>query len=311
MRKKILVVSSANMDFVMNIDRIPEAGETVIDSGACEYIPGGKGANAAIALSRLGADCTFCTRIGADMNGERLAKLYASSGIDTSYIGVDRECATGVASIMIDREGQNRIIVFPGANERIPASDIVASFDSKPDALFMQFEIPYHSVITAATEADARGIPIFIDAGPANPHMKLDELPPLEVFSPNETETEIFTGIKPLGTDNCLRAAFELAKMVTAKYYVIKLGSRGAFIYDGKFSRVVPAYTMRAVDTTAAGDVFTSALTLEYLRNGRDIYAACKYANAAAGISVTRMGASSSIPTESEVRDFMQKHPLY
>ena len=114
-----------------------------------------------------------------------------------------------------------------------------------------------------------------------------------------------------MGSDNCLRAAFELSKMVTAKYYVIKLGSRGAFIYDGKYSRVVPAYTVRSVDTTAAGDVFTSALTLEYLRNGRDIYAACKYANAAGAITVTRMGASSSIPTEAEVREFMQKHTLY
>ena len=156
MQKKILVVSSANMDFVMNIDRVPEAGETVIDSGACEYIPGGKGANAAIALAKLGADCTFCTRIGADMNGERLATLYAQSGIDTSHIGVDRECATGVASIMVDREGQNRIIVFPGANERIPDEDITASFDSNPDALFMQFEIPFHSVLKAAEEAAAK-----------------------------------------------------------------------------------------------------------------------------------------------------------
>lgn len=299
------------MDFVMNIDRVPDAGETVVDGGSCEYIPGGKGANAAISFARLGADCAFCARVGDDTNGRQLAKLYTESGLDVAYLGVDREISTGIAAIMVDREGQNRIIVFPGANERIPDSEIARSFECEPDALFLQLEIPFHSVVTAAQEAHRRGVPIFLDAGPASPHLKLDELPPLEVFSPNETETEIFTGIKPMGTDNCLRAALELSKMVTAKYYVIKLGSRGVFVYDGRYSRVVPAYTVRTVDTTAAGDAFTSALTLEYLRNGRDIYAACKYANAAGAITVTRMGASSSIPTEDEVRSFMQKHVLY
>jgi len=311
MQKKILVVSSANMDFVMNVDRIPEAGETVVDSGSCEYIPGGKGANAAISFSRLGAECTFCTRLGADTNGEKLYNLYRDSGINTDYIGIDREVSTGVAAIMVEREGQNRIIVFPGANDRIAGEDIVRAFDTQPDALFMQLEIPFDSVLTAAEAAAERGVPIFLDAGPADPHLKLDELPPLEVFSPNETETEVFTGIKPMGADSCLRAALELSRMVTAKYYVIKLGSRGVFIYDGKFSRVASAYTVRTVDTTAAGDVFTSALTLEYLRNGRDIYSACKYANAAGAITVTRMGASSSIPTDEEVQSFMQKHVVY
>ena len=150
MQKKILVVSSANMDFVMNVDRIPEAGETVVDSGSCEYIPGGKGANAAISFSRLGAECTFCTRLGADTNGEKLYKLYRDSGINTDYIGIDREVSTGVAAIMVEREGQNRIIVFPGANDRIADEDIVRAFDTQPDALFMQLEIPFDSVLTAA-----------------------------------------------------------------------------------------------------------------------------------------------------------------
>ena len=156
--------------------------------------------------------------------------------------------------------------------------------------------------ITAAKIASARGIPIFVDAAPAGKDYPLENLPMLEVFSPNESETETYTGIMPQGTDSALRAALALYKRVRCKYIVIKQGARGAFCYDGVRYNTYPAIRSdKVVDTTAAGDTFTSALTLEYVRNGGNIEAAIRYANAAASIAVSRYGASSSVPTGDEV----------
>ncbi len=306
-KKKILTVSSANMDFVMNVSRIPAAGETLQDRGGYDFIPGGKGANAAVSISRLGGESVFCTRLGNDQNGEKLMKIYNAEGIDTRFIKTDSSASTGLAAIMVEPSGQNRIIVFPGANTKISAEDIAQAMISKPDALFLQLEISREAVITAANMAAARGIPVFLDAGPADPGFPLDKLPPLEVFSPNETETEIFTGIRPSDPPACLRAAIALSEKVRAHYYVIKLGGRGCYIYDGKYYYCLPAYDLPVVDTTAAGDAFTSALTLEYLRSG-NIERAGKYANIVGSLSVGVKGALPSLPTEAAVmkyaRDF-------
>jgi ribokinase len=179
---------------------------------------------------------------------------------------------------------------------------VVEAFDCNPDALYLGFEIPFPIAVAAAKVASAKGIPIFVDAAPANKEYELENLPPLEIFSPNESETFEFTGIKPVGIEASLRACLALSRRVKAKYIVIKQGSRGAFLFDGKRHYTFPA--MRAdkvVDTTAAGDAFTAALTMEYMRNGGDIKAAINYGNAAGAITVSRLGASSSIPTAEEV----------
>ncbi len=309
MKKRILTVSSANMDFVMNVSRIPMAGQTVIDGGSYKFVPGGKGANAAITVSRLGGDSIFCTRLGRDQNGAVLNSLYNKEGIDTRFVKQDPNAATGLAAITVEPGGQNRITVFPGANTTISEDDVDSAMLTLPDALFMQLEIPHDIVIYAAERAAAKRIPIFLDAGPADLSFPLDRLPRLEVFSPNESETAMFTGISPTDPDSCLRAAIALSKLVDAKYYVIKLGSRGCYIYDGKYYFCLPAYDVPAVDTTAAGDAFTSALTLEYLRTG-DIEHAGKYANAVGALVVARPGASSSIPTSELLRAFIRKNGI-
>ncbi len=306
MKKKILTVSSANMDFVMNVSRIPEAGQTLQDSGGYDFIPGGKGANAAVSISRLGGESVFLTRLGSDQNGEKLLKIYRAEGIDTRFIKLDPEAPTGLAAIMVEPSGQNRIIVFPGANRRISDEDISAAMLCRPDALFMQLEISREAVLTAAARAAERGIPIFLDAGPADPGFPLDRLPYLEVFSPNETETEIFTGIRPSDPPACLRAAIALSERVRAHYYVIKLGGRGCYIYDGKYYWCLPAYDLPVIDTTAAGDAFTSALTLEYLRSG-NIERAGKYANIVGSLSVGVKGALPSLPTEAAVAAYSRE----
>ena len=306
MKKRVLVISSANMDMIMPVTKIPAAGETLLLEGGVSYAPGGKGANSAVAFARLGADTVFATRLGHDSHGETLYNYYKECGIDVNHIVIDKEHSTGFAAIMVEQmSGQNRILCYPGANAAISEEDIDSAFRSCPDALYMQLEIGEEAIFYAAEYAHRHEIPIFIDAGPARADFPLEKLPRMTVFSPNETETEIYTGIAPQGADACLKAAHELYKRVKADYIVIKLGDRGAFIFNGARCKFIPPYHVRAVDTTAAGDTFTAALTLRYLESGGDISAAALYANAAAAITVSRMGASYSIPTAEEVERFL------
>ncbi len=305
-QKHILVVSSANMDFVMDARVMPEVGETIINEGTYKYVPGGKGANSAIAVARLGGKCSFCTALGKDTNGDILLSLYNDEGIDTSNISLIDEYPTGLGAVMVDASGNNRIIVYPGANRHIPDESVISALDKKPDALFMQLETSFDGIVFAANEAAARGIPVFIDAGPADLSFPLESLPYLEVFSPNESETAIFTGIKPVDDESCLAAAHKLAERVKAHYYVIKLGGRGCFVTDLRECRTIPTFEGPVVDTTAAGDSFTAALTLEYLRCG-ELFEAVRFANAVGTIVVGRAGASTSIPTAREVEKFLKE----
>lgn len=302
---KILLVGSANMDLSMNIFKFPERGETVLDDGGVAYTPGGKGANSAVALAKLGGDCVFCTKLGADVHGQKLFNFYKENGVNTSAIKVDQENPTGFAVVMKEADGSNRIIVYPGANRTLTNDNVLDAFSCEPDALYLGFEIPFATAVAAAKIAAAKGVPIFIDAAPASKEYPLETLPFVEVFSPNETETFEYTGIMPTGTESCLKAAYALYTKVKCKYIVIKLGSRGAFIYDGKHFDLVPAFRVdKVADTTAAGDTFTAGMTLEYLRSG-SITRAVRYGCAAAAISVTRKGASTSVPSADEVAAFL------
>ncbi len=309
MKKRILVVSSANMDFVMRMNRIPEAGETVVENQGYDCVPGGKGANAALALARLGADSVFCARLGNDSHGQKLKSLYADNGIDTRFIINDKSVPTGLAAILVEKKGQNRIVVYPGANNRLSPLDVEDAMTCLPDAVFLQFEIPTDAVIAATEFAAKKNIPVFVDTGAASPGYPLEKLGKLEVISPNETETLALTGIVPNNMSNCLRAANELMKKVDARYVVIKLGSRGAYIHDGMYSKLISPYDVPVVDTTAAGDAFSAAMTLEYLKT-RDIVRAVKYANAVGAMVVSREGASTSLPKASEVDEFMSANGI-
>ena len=309
MKKRILVVSSANMDFVMRVGKLPEGGQTVVETRGYDYVPGGKGANAALTLARLGADSIFCTRLGNDSNGQKLKALYSENGIDTRFIITDRSAPTGLASIIVEETGENRIVVYPGANSELSGVDVEDAMTCLPDAVFVQFEIPEDAVVAATKFAQKKNIPVFVDAGPAYRGYPLDRLGRLEVLSPNESETYALTGILPNNVTNCLRAATVLMQKVETKYVVIKLGGRGAYIHDGKYSQLISAYECDVVDTTAAGDAFTAALTYEYLRSG-DITRAVKYANVVGALVVSKAGASSSLPSEEQVRRFIAENGI-
>lgn len=306
--KRVLVVGSANIDFLMTTPYVPSPGETIISEGAYIFVPGGKGANTAVAVSKLKGHSIFCSRVGDDAYGDRLIGIYEQNNIDLRYLKTDKLEQTGMAVVLLEKGGVNRIIVYPGANKRINDTDIENAFFSYPDAVVTQFEIGDAAVITAARIANTEGVPFIVDAGPARKDFPLAKLEQVEIFSPNEIETEILTGIRPNTLEDCLKACIALSNAVDIKYVVLKLGSRGCYIYDGKYTDLISPYDVQAVDTTAAGDAFTAALTVKYLQT-KSITEAAKYANAVGALTVTKVGAISSLPTHEEVIEFMDKNP--
>ena len=312
MSYKILTVSSANMDLNMRVERSPEKGETLI-GGSYSYVPGGKGANSATAVARLGGDSFFCTALGCDANGDTLIKGYIGDGIHTDYIKRCGNAPTGLATVTVEADGANRICVFSGANNEINPEDAVSAVEKcQPDAVFCHFEIPFETVRAAVNACYEKGIATVIDAGPASTAYPLETLAPITVFSPNETETEIYTGITPDTPENCKRAAIALLQRVKAKYIVLKLGARGVGVYDaekGGEVEMIPTYPIKVVDSVAAGDAFTAALTLEYIRSG-DIYRAARYGNVVGTLTVSKRGAGDSIPTAAECDAFMAERGI-
>lgn len=307
-KSRILVVGSSNIDFVCRMPVVPDRGETIISNDTYAFVPGGKGANTAVAAARLGADVIFCTRVGNDSYGEQLYEKYKLEGIDTRFVNMDKTARTGLAVIMVEHTGHNRIVVYSGANMNLDEKDVEEAFTTYPDALVMQLEIDRNTVIEAARLAKEKNVKVFLDAGPATPDFPLEQLGQLEVLSPNETETRILTGINPNSADNCLKACVALMNRVPCKYIVLKLGDRGCFVYDGLHCRhIAPLDVGEAVDTTAAGDAFTAALAARYMKNGGDIIDACEFANAVGGYVVTKAGAFPSLPTIAELKAFLEK----
>lgn len=307
MKPRILVIGSSNIDFVCKMDRVPLQGETMLSDGGYAFVPGGKGANTAVAAARLGGDVIFCTRVGDDSYGSQLVEKYNFEGMDTRFISRDKSAKTGLAVIMVEAAGHNRIVVYPGANMNLSPVDAEEAFTSYPDALIMQFETDRETVLAAGRLAVEKGTKIFLDAGAVTSDFPLEQMGRLEVLSPNETETKILTGITPNSSANCLRACVALMNRVACKYIVLKLGDRGCYIYDGTHCHhIAPIDVGVPVDTTAAGDAFTAAMTVRYLENGGNILDACEFANAVGGYVVTKPGAITSLPTVSELREFLE-----
>ena len=302
-KPRILVIGSANMDLVLSVPRIPNRGESIVSENYT-YIPGGKGANAVTAVARLGAEAIFCARIGADDTGARLLKSYEREKIDTRYIKTDKNLPTGLAAILLENDGSNRILVYPNANLNLTPDDVENAFLSWPDAVLLQFECNPEATIAATEFAAKKNIPVIIDAGPVRKDFPYELLKRVDIISPNEIETLQITGMNPLTDSMCLQACMRLQNMTKAKYSVLKLSDRGCCSYDGKIFEYYPTHYVNVVDSTAAGDAFTAALAIEYLR-AKNLKAACAYANVVGALTVTKFGAMTSLPTEKEVVDFI------
>ncbi len=291
------VVGSINMDLILNMRKVPEVGENVVGS-TYGNASGGKGANQAVGLSRLGAKVKMIGKVADDPNGHKLLANLEENGVDVSSVAVNGS-QTGLAAILIDGEGRNRIVVYEGANAEINAKEAADALEGI-DLLLLQFETVEDVVIECVNKAVSSGVVTVIDCGPAK-QFSLEKMQGADIISPNESETFALTGIMPDSDESALEASKILLQRSKAKYAVLKLGERGCSVFDGKKFRLIPAYQSKVIDTTAAGDCFTAAMALEYIRSG-DIYAACDMGNRAGSYAVSRMGAADSMPTIDDLK---------
>lgn len=303
-RPKILVVGSMNMDlFVEGANSIPKYGESILCT-TYGYATGGKGSNQAFAAAKQGADVVAVGRLGADENGKLLLASLSRANVNTDYIVIDRDSQTGLALMLLDKSGKYVSYVAMGANNRVSVEDVRKALDENEfDMILMQLEIPLETVYQTYELAKERGIPVFLDAGPAM-KIPLERLKGLFILSPNEAETEALTGINVDTHEGALKAAKWLYEQAEPRYVILKLGARGALLYDGQEAKFIECFKVNAVDSTAAGDTFGAALAIQ-LCKGMKMEKAILFAHAAAGICVSRKGAQTSIPTEEEVHQFL------
>jgi len=304
--KKIVVVGSCNTDMVIKADRLPVPGETIL-GGTFFMNPGGKGANQAVAAARMGGNVTLISKTGNDVFGKQSVMLYNTENIKTDYIFSDPKHPSGVALITVDAQGENCIVVASGANASLSPSDIdkaSAEIESS-DLILMQLEIPIETVEYVAEKASKKDIKVILNPAPAralSDHL----LRNLYIIIPNKSEAEILSGIKVTDIESAKLAA----NIISAKgvnIVVITLGSQGALIKEYDDFHFVDALKVEALDTTAAGDTFCGSVCVG-LSEGKSVLDAVKLAARAAAITVTRMGAQSSIPYRSELSSLDVEH---
>ena len=304
--KKLIVLGSVNADHVLRVDTFPRPGETVTGSGY-RVIPGGKGANQAVAAARLGAGIAFIACVGDDDFGRRMVDAFAADGMDTGAVMTVPGVPTGVALIQVAEGGENSIAISAEANAHLTADALAPHLPlvREADTLLMQLESPMETIRTAAREAARAGGRVILNPAPARP-LPDELLADLSLITPNETEAELLTGVRVESAADAERAAdILLGKGVDS--VIITLGARGALYKGPEGCREIGGFSVSPVDTTAAGDTFNGALAAA-LQGGEAIFPAIRLAHGAAAISVTRMGAQTSIPTRKEVDEFMRKN---
>lgn len=301
--RRLLIIGSANADLVTRVPRCPKPGESLVGSSFAT-LPGGKGANQAVAASRLGAVTRFAGCVGNDALGEMLRHSLTSAGVDIAHLKTHPAEPTGTAVILVEDSGQNAIVVTPAANYGILPGDLksLEPVFRESDVVLLQLETPLETVDAALDMARFTGVMSILDAGPAQ-RVAPELIRKADIVSPNETETEAITGIAIRSHDDAANAATALQKM-GAREVVLKLGSLGCF-YAGPDRLYVPAFDVDAVDTTAAGDAFTAALALNW--NVMPKFDALRFANAAGALAATRPGAQPSMPALKEVEQFLKE----
>jgi ribokinase len=290
---------SLNMDLVCQTQRLPAPGETVLGHGFTT-VPGGKGANQAVAAARLGARTRMVGRVGDDAFGQTLIQALHKVQVNTDSVVIDPTAPTGVATIVVDQKGNNQIVVVPGSNGQVDDTDVErlrAQFQPG-DWLLLQFEIPLGAVVAAATAARAQGVKVMVDPAPARSDWPPDFLSTIDVITPNQTEASQLVGWPVNSLDTARQAAQTLVKQGVA-VAIVKLGEQGVVVasQDGWFHQ--PAIPVAVVDTVAAGDAFNGGLAVA-LGEGQSLPDACAFACRVAACSVMVQGAQASMPSREQ-----------
>ena len=308
MRPAIVVVGSLNMDFVVTVSHLPAPGETVLGRDF-QMIPGGKGANQACAAGRLGSPgvaVRMAGRGGYDLFADHLKASLSAAGVDVTHVHATKAQPTGVALIWVDRAGQNSIVVASGANHEFHPAEVAALRPLFRGARFvlLQLETPLATVASALASAREEGARTILDPAPAQP-LPPELLAAVDILTPNESEachllSRPVSRVAPAEAPELARAL----RWLGPRSIVLKLGEQGCYCLDGEVEIRAPGFPVEARDTTAAGDTFNAALAVA-LAEQKPMEEALRFANAAAAISVTRLGAQASVPTRREVDDFL------
>lgn len=306
---KICVLGSINMDIVLKIQNMPKVGETIL-SKSMKKIPGGKGANQAVAAKRSGADVFMISKVGMDENGDLLVKELIKDKINVDYVFTDKKESTGIAIINVDNNGNNSIIVVSGANMTINHEEIQKAEEiiKNCDILVSQFETPMNILIEAFKIGKRYNKVTILNPAPAR---EIDDelLKYTDIIIPNETEALLLTGIEIKDLETAKIAAHKFINK-GVNFVIITLGEKGAAVISENYSEIVPAYKVNAVDTTAAGDSFIGALSSKISIGNLDfenIKKAVKFGNMVSSIAVQRKGAQPSIPYLSEVKNMYKE----
>ncbi len=303
--ENIVIVGSSNTDLIARVKKFPVAGETVKGLAFLQAM-GGKGANQAVAAHRAGGDVTFVTCLGNDANGQNALRYYQEEGLDVSLAKVVDDVPSGTAMIWVDDDGENCIVITPGANDRLTPDDIlkIEKVIAAAEMVVLQMEIPFETIGAVCRLACQHQTKVMLNVAPAYP-MGSDLLQKTDILVVNETEAEAISG-KGVEADGKDVVADSLLTM-GAKTVVLTLGEQGCFLKNSQVCCLMPAFPVKAVDTTAAGDTFCGAFAAQ-LSQGKEWGEALRFATAASAICVTRMGAQPSIPTEEEILAFLKNH---
>ncbi len=301
---EIVVVGSLNMDLVVRTPRLPRPGETIIGH---EFItaPGGKGANQTVAAAKLGAAVGMVGRVGTDDFGRALRTNLRAGGADDTYVFTEDTASTGIAIIEVDDTGQNTIVVAPGANAHVMPADIDAarSMITSAQAVIVQLEIPLDTVLHALRLARRVNVLTMLNPAPAQT-LSAELLTLADIPIPNEIEASLLTGLEVRDFESAEQAADQLRQR-GAQVVVVTLGERGAIAADDRGVKRVPAFQVKAIDTTAAGDAFVAALAVA-CADGRPLDTALREASASGALAATKLGAQPSMPTRAELDEFLR-----
>ncbi|MDZ8184250.1 MAG: ribokinase [Nostoc sp. ChiSLP02] len=291
----IIVFGSINMDLVATAPRLPVGGETLLGENFFQ-VSGGKGANQAVALARLGIPVQMVGRVGADNFGGELVKNLQASGVQTNNVFVDETVSSGVAIITVSQAGENQIVVIPGANGRVDREDVQRLSQLLPEAkaLLLQLEIPISAVVAAAKAARSANIKVILDPAPAQSNLPAELYPLVDIITPNEVEAGQLVGFAVDGEETAAKAA-EVLLQRGVKCAIVKLGAKGVFCATTQEKFFVPAFPVDVVDTVAAGDAFNGGLAAA-LFAGMSLHQAVIWGAAAGALAATKPGAQTSLP---------------